>query len=293
MLPGRRSIRACLSSLLPVALLVVAPIDLLAQSGGSRDGHTIQPLCQEGCGGGDPTYTVSVTPDDGSVEVPIGSTFRRVFFTVQNTGSVTDTWTLGCSGGSGVSCYNVSPASVTLDPSETASASLRYDVGSSPGVTSVSLIAASDLHDLSNDTGTFSVSVVDPPTVTLVVPGSGARTVVHNRQPVIRATFLPTLTAVDTTRTVLTFRGDTVSVLARHNRDLIEWEVDSTRWLRTGLAGFSGVDSAKISLQVCSTTPGCTTVTRWVVLPADSTPVPSCSPGFPSAFQSSFPVRLE
>ena len=292
MLPGRRSIRACLSSLLSVVLLILMPAGVRGQSGGSRDGHTIRPLCQEGCGGGDPTYTVSVTPDDGSVEVPIGSTFRRVFFTVQNTGSVTDTWTLTCSGGSGVSCYNVSPTSVTLDPSETASVSVRYDVGSSPGVTSVSLIAAGDLHDLSNDTGTFSVSVVDPPTVTLIVPGSGVRTVVHNRQPVIRAAFLPMLTAVDTTRTVLTFRGDTVSVLARHNRGLIEWEVDSTRWLRTGLAGFSGVDSAKISLQVCSTTPGCTTVTRWVVLPADSTPVLGFA-GMPlenlgSAFASGF-----
>ena len=141
---------------------------------------------------------------------------------------------LSCAGGSGVSCYNVSP---TLTGS--LGDGLRLGAlprrRSSPGVTSVSLIAASDLHDLSNDTGTFSVNVVDMPTVTLVVPVSGARIVVHNRQPVIRYAFLPTLTAVDTTRTVLTFRGDTVSVLARHNRGLIEWEVDSTRWLRTAL----------------------------------------------------------
>jgi RHS repeat-associated protein len=273
---------------------------LSAQSAGSHGGQTVQPLCQTGCGGGGgETYSVSVLEGDGSeTEVLIGSTFRRAFFSVQNTGSVSDTWSLACFGGSGVTCYNVSPGSVTLDPGEQASVSVRFDVGSSPGMTDVGLTATSDLHDLSYDINSIAVSVIDPPTVSMVLPGSGARAIVHNRQPVIRATFLPTYYTVDTTRTVLTFRGDTVSTLARHNRGLIEWEVDSTRWLRTGLPGFSGVDSAKISLQVCSTTPGCTTVTRWVVLPSDSTPVlgftgmplENLGGGFASSFGPGFSV---
>jgi RHS repeat-associated protein len=114
-----------------------------------------------------------------------------------------------------------------------------------------------------------SVAVVsDPPSITLVVPaGTSARAVVHNRQPIIRATFLPTNGAiVDTSRTVLTWRGDTVSWLARHNRGLIEWEVDSTRWLNVG-------DSAQAVIQACSVNGACTTSSTWVVLLNDQLPV--------------------
>jgi RHS repeat-associated protein len=106
------------------------------------------------------------------------------------------------------------------------------------------------------------------PSVSLIVPTltSGSRAVVRTRQPVIRATFLPNATAIDTTKTVLSWRGETVTGLARHNRGLIEWEVDSTRWLGIG-------DSAQVQVTACDAGSACSTVSRWVVLENDQKPV--------------------
>src|SRR5678815_5957530 len=77
---------------------------------------------------------------------------------------------------------------------------------------------------------------------------------------------------VDTTRTVLTWRGDTVTALARHNRGLLEWDVDSTHWLTAGLPGYAHADTAALVLRVCGTMAACTTVSRTVIL-SDATPI--------------------
>jgi len=101
--------------------------------------------------------------------------------------------------------------------------------------------------------------------------------VVHTRQPIIRATFTGGATSpssLDTTQTTLTWRGETVTSLARQNRGLIEWDVDSTRWLNVG-------DSAQVGITVCNriyeggspSFNACTTATLWAVLPNDQKPV--------------------
>ena len=113
-----------------------------------------------------------------------------------------------------------------------------------------------------------SALAVAAPSVTLVAPvlTAGSRSVVRTRQPLIRALFLPTGTAIDTTATILSWRGEVVTSLARHNRGLIEWEVDSTRWLAIG-------DSAQVQVTACDGAAACTTVSRWVVLENDQKPV--------------------
>jgi hypothetical protein len=80
--------------------------------------------------------------------------------------------------------------------------STRHLVGSFSGLSLVLLTA-------------FANSVSDPaarlaaPTISLVAPvlTSGSRSVVRSRQPIIRATLLPSGTAIDTTKTILSWRG--------------------------------------------------------------------------------------
>jgi hypothetical protein len=112
------------------------------------------------------------------------------------------------------------------------------------------------------DQGTYNVTALaGPPVVTLVVPTvtSGFRALVRTRQPVIRAAFATNGASIDTAATVLRWRGEVVTNLSRHNRALLEWEVDSTRWLAVG-------DSALIEVTACGTSGGCTTATRWAIL---------------------------
>ncbi len=245
---------------------------------GSGGGTGTQMECQEGCGGDPPppVYAVAVTPDAGSQPTEayrvVNTFWYPLSFTVENTGNATETYTFTCSGGGGLDCYSVSPTSVTLAPNAGTTVTVRYDVYAPTGNRLVTL-AAQGTHDPAYDTGSYLVEVVDPPVVTLDAPGTGARTLVHNRQPVLRAFFLPRESRIDTTTTVLTFRGDTVSNLARHSSGLIEWEVDSTHWLRTGLPGYAGVDSGLVSIRSCGLSGFCETKTRWLVLAADSTPV--------------------
>ncbi|MEP7326880.1 MAG: hypothetical protein ABI836_13095 [Gemmatimonadota bacterium] len=64
--------------------------------------------------------------------------------------------------------------------------------------------------------------------------------------------------------------SDSVTSLARHNRGLLEWEVDSTHQLNPG----GSTDS--LIIRQCATTgfgPACTTESRRVLLVNDSTPL--------------------
>jgi len=129
-----------------------------------------------------------------------------------------------------------------------------------------------------SSTGSWAVVVGPYPTVNVITPvPAGNRAVVRNRQPIIRATFTSGATFpsyFDSTLTTLTWRGENVTTLARQNRGLLEWEVDSTRWLNVG-------DSAAAAVTVCNKVyeggspsfNACTTVTTWAVLPNDQAPV--------------------
>jgi RHS repeat-associated protein len=147
-----------------------------------------------------------------------------------------------------------------LGPGQHSIVTVTYSVGASNG--QVRLTATGE----ASQDGWYTVSV--DPAVTLVLPvlTSGSRALVRSRQPIIRATYLPLGSPIDTTQTLLKWRGETVTTLARHNRGVLEWEVDSTRWLGIG-------DSAQVEVKVCAQNTLCTTVTRWAVLLADNKPV--------------------
>jgi RHS repeat-associated protein len=207
------------------------------------------------------TYSVSVTPLDTTIAFAQSAGNQTIHFTVKNTGTGADTYTFTCSATGGESCVSVSPTSGALDIGASDTVTVTYSVGSTSG--NVVLTAASSHAQAS---GTLHVLI--SPTVTLVVPTltSGSRAVVHNRQPIIRALLQPNGTAVDSTRTTFTWRGSSVLTLARANHGLVEWEVDSTHWLAVG-------DSAQIVVTACAQAGNCTTVSRWAVLPFDSTAV--------------------
>ncbi len=221
------------------------------------------PDCQTGC----VQYAVVVTPWADTVASPLNSSPDTAKFTVLNDGSIDDDYTLTCSSTGGITCVSVSPAIASLNPGQSTAATVVYNVGSSVGT--VKLTAAGQAR------ATASSVVTANPTITIVAPvlTSGSRAVVRNRQPLVRATFATNGSPLDTTKTVLKWRTDTVTTLARANRGLIEWEPDSARWLNVG-------DSAQIAVTACAQNGLCTTATRWAVLPNDSTPVLGFT-GFP------------
>ena len=212
------------------------------------------PSCQQ--------WAVAVIPDGGATAAALNSGPHSVVFVVENTGTMVEgeTYTLTCSSTGGITCGTVTPSSVYLQPDETAEVTVTFSIGSTAG--DVRLTAT----DMSTDLGWYTVS--SSPAITIAAPilTSGSRAVVRNRQPVIRALFTTNGSPIDSTKTVLLFRSDTVSTLARANRGLIEWDVDSARWISVG-------DSALITVKACAQNTLCTTVTRWAVLPADNKPV--------------------
>ena len=202
----------------------------------------------------DPT---AITPGEASVTFE-SNTIQQVTFTVWNNGGATKTPTLTCGATGALTCLSVAPATPTLAPWSDTDITVTFRVGT--GTLTLSSSDGGSGHYLVNgDSGTA-------PTVTLVVPAvtAGNRALVRNRQPLIRALFSNGST-VDTAATLLRWRGDTVTALARQNRRLLEWDVDSTRWLNLG-------DSAQVEVRACSMGGACNTVIRWAVLPADSTP---------------------
>jgi RHS repeat-associated protein len=249
-----------------IALVGVAST-LNAQGGGGFHTNCVGGSCTP------PSYAVIVTPDAQPAAVLVNKTSQRLTFTVKNMGQNADSYYFSCTGDANVTCTTYPTDTLLLNPDDEASEQIRYSTGSATGISTLTFRAWSVSDDAVTDVGSFQLDVSDQPAVTLVVPGAGVRALVHDRQPVIRSTFLPRASAIDTSQTVFTFRGETVSTLARHNRGLLEWEVDSTRWLRTGLPGFSGVDSALASIKTCSTAGYCETKTQWIVLANDSTPV--------------------
>lgn len=209
-------------------------------------------------------WAVTVWPlvNGFTAAAPLNSSNNTVVWVVQNTGTIAegDDYTLTCRGTGGITCGTVTPSTVHLAPSDTAHVTVQYSVGSTVG--NLWFKAAG----VAVDSG--DITITANPSITLVVPvlTSGSRAVVHNRQPLIRALFTTNGSPVDTTKTKLVFRSDTVTTLARANRGLIEWDVDSARWIAVG-------DSALISVTACAQNSVCSTVTRWAVLPADNKPV--------------------
>ena len=260
--------RRCL--LLSLLCLVAG---LLARPLAAQDSLPDAPMsmmCEIGC----VAWEVSVSPHSATIGQTANTSGHGISFTVQNRGYGDDSYNLTCTTTGSITCTSIKlngvPVSqVVLDAEASASIAVTYNVGAAGTGT---LKFKADGRD--DDEATFTITVIALPTVTLAAPDTGATRVVHNRQPIIRARFLRSAgSPIDTARTRLVWRGDTVTALARHNRGLIEWEVDSTRWLRAGLPGQAAADTAALAVIACDTVGGCTTVTQSVILPNDNAPV--------------------
>jgi len=205
--------------------------------------------------------SVSVVGDD-QLGVPRNASGLSALFRVQNTGTFPDDYDFGCTTTGGVTCGVVSPTTAPLDPDGSVVVEVTFSTGSTVGILRLN---ATGREGNASATTWYFVSYA--PALTLVVPtATGGRAIVRNRQPVVRATYLPDGSPVDTTQTALRWRGETVTSLARANRGLMEWDVDSLRWLGIG-------DSAKAVVKVCSIAGACDSLATWVVLPNDNKPV--------------------
>ncbi len=249
---------------MPKAAFFAATITILASLPVSGPAQTrgVIPQCIRGCF----TYSVSVTPHGGTApNVPAYTNGYSADFTVTNTGSAADNYNISCFGTTNVTCTGTTAGQISLNAGASTLVTAYYSVGD-PGAGTISLTASSLSQDAS-DVGTYTFTVTGPK-ITIVAPvTSGNRAVVSNRQPLVRALFQPTggLT-LDTTGTVLKWRGGVVTSFARTNRGLLEWAVDSTRQLAIG-------DSALMEVTACLTGGPCVTRTAWVVLLNDLRPV--------------------
>ncbi len=224
--------------------------------------------CLPGC------FSVDVEPANGETQIsqPSNSGPWTTQFRVFNTGTSDDSYIFSCSVTGGISCSGVSPGSASLTHGTNTLVTATYSVGATSGTLTFTATGAA------TGFATDTITAWAPPSVTILAPGltSGSTAVVSSRTPVIRVRLLPGFYPIDTTKTVLLWRTDTITkwrgdslTVARVNRGLIEWEVDST----LGLTGVGADSSALITVRACDTHSGCTTVTRTARLPNDSTAV--------------------
>ncbi len=248
--------------------VLAAILTLLAGLPVAVRGQIQAPL--SGCAGLD----ITTTPT-GVVRAQNTGPYNQTF-TVTNCGSTPITGiTLTCEQLAPVACSSVTPSSrSTLAGGASFTVTLAYSVGS-PGIGQAYLRASWGEDD--SAIGILGVTVHGPPIILLEPAGAfpASRAVIRNRMPILRALISAQYSAIDTTKTVLAWRTDTVTrwrsdslTVARWNRGVVEWAVDSIR----GLNG-TGADSALITVTACAVNTLCTTVTRWAVIPNDSVPL--------------------
>ena len=257
---GRRTVRAASEGCWWIWTVVLMAPMLIAHPANAQVTECIS------CG---VPYRVEVTPD-GFAE-PLRAVNSGPFtasFVVRNSGDNSDIYDLSCLATGPITCGSLSQTILGLGTFSQATITVQYTTGG-PGTGSINLTATSRTSELAVDGGSYAVTAVAPPVVSLVAPvlTTGSRAMVRTRQPLIRALFASNGSGVDSTTTVLQWKGTTVTSQARANRGLVEWEVDSTRWLAVG-------DSALISVTACAGGGvACTTVTRYAVLLNDQKPV--------------------
>ncbi len=213
----------------------------------------------------------SITPDGGVKNVAASSTGLTAVFQASNQQSSPNNVTFSCIATGWVTCTGIDVPSYSFDGFEEITVTVTYSTGASGGGT----LTLSGSGSTWSDVGSYTVN--GPPTVSLQVPvlTSGSRAVVRTRTPIIRALIGAAGSAVDSSTMVLQWGNDTVTkwrgdayTVAQWNRGLVEWQVDSVR----GLNG-TGADSTLVTAKACAVNGLCTTVTRWAVLPNDSTVV--------------------
>ncbi|HEU4698634.1 MAG TPA: hypothetical protein VFS40_05605, partial [Gemmatimonadales bacterium] len=213
--------------------------------------------------------------------VPSGASGLTATFTVTNTGTVDDEYDLTCPISGAVTSCTLSRTGLALGASQSAQVTMTVAVGT--GTTGQANLNVTS--PFASTSGYYYLTLGPGVKLAAPVATSTGRAVVASRQPVIRALFTPGAAPIDTSKTRLVYiRGavtDTITNLtgalvttgrgvARHNRGLLEWEVDSAHALAVG-AGAG--DSAKVQVTACDTGNNCATATQWIVLPNDGKPV--------------------
>ncbi len=119
--------------------------------------------CGEECGGGGPTYGVEVGNPAG-VTRPANSGPYTAYFSVYNSGSTSNTYSLLCSTLGGVTCVSVFPTSITLQSLDDNVGAVTYNVGSTSGT-----LRLKALGFQASDIGSMSVTAVaeGPPIVAI------------------------------------------------------------------------------------------------------------------------------
>ena len=146
-----------------VTFTYTTPIDITFSTGAPGSGKVV--LRAYGPSGSDTgyynvavvSYGVAVTPDGGTAAARQANTggFSETF-TVQNTGTASNTYSFACSGTGGVTCGTV-PAPVPLGPSPAQTpVSMPYSVGA-PGTGTLTLTATGTN---ASDAGSYSVPIV-------------------------------------------------------------------------------------------------------------------------------------
>ena len=196
------------------------------------------------------------------------------YFIKNTTAATVNNIALTCSATGMVACVSID---LTLLTSLAAGATIDIDLHYATGAAGSGTITLTATASTASGAGPHIVTVIAPPTITIVVPtlSSGSRAVVRTRQPVVRVSYLGATTnpnaAVDSSTLLVTWRGRTVTSEARINRGLLEWEPDSAHGL--GTVGTSTADSAALTVHACAVIGSCQTVSRWIVLPSDQKPI--------------------
>ncbi len=103
------------------------------------------------------SYGVAVTPDGAPAANRTANTSGySETFTVTNSGTIQNTYTLSCTGATGVSCGTPSPASLTLAGNTAGTVSMPYSVGAA-GTGTLTLTASGTS---ASDNGSFSIPIV-------------------------------------------------------------------------------------------------------------------------------------
>jgi hypothetical protein len=115
------------------------------------------------------TYAVAVTPD-GATAPAVGaySTGNVLTFTVENTGTETDTYEVSCMGYDGITC-TMDYFFLTLDPAESTPVGVTFDAGAGGSTGTLELAALG----IGFDQGSYLVPISGAPSYAVAVTPDG------------------------------------------------------------------------------------------------------------------------
>jgi len=124
-------------------------------------------------GGGGGTYAIDVTPDDGWDSADPNTGGHTVTFTATNTGTNHDTYEFSCYGSGGVTCTGSTPGVKALAAGAHVTITSTYSVGVAGGTLTLEALGDTGHAD---DTGLYTIEVVNPHSVAVTPDGATAPT---------------------------------------------------------------------------------------------------------------------